>query len=38
MHFWNKGAIVDRLLRDEVSAGYRDRILKLVDRGAAADI
>jgi len=38
MHFGNDGAIVDRLLGDEVSAGYRDRIIRLTDRGASAEI
>ena len=38
MHFGNDAAIVDRLLRDEVSAGYRDKILGLSVRGASAEI
>ena len=38
MHFGNDGAIVDRLLRDESSAGYRDRILRISERGAMAEI
>ena len=38
MHFGNDGSIVDRLLRDKTSAGYRDRILSLTERGASAEI
>ena len=38
MHFWDDGQIVDRLLRDEASAGYRERVIKLVKRGATAEI
>ena len=38
MHFWDDGHIVDRLLRDEDSAGYREKIIKLVKRGASAEI
>jgi len=38
MHFGNDGNIVDRLLQDEVSKGYREKIIKLVERGASAEI
>ena len=38
MHFGNERSVVDRLLCDEVSKAYRDRILRLVDRGAAVEI
>ena len=38
MHFENDGAIVDRLLRDEDSKGYREKIMRLVERGACAEI
>jgi len=38
MHFGNDGAIVDRLFGDSDSAGYRDRILRLSERGAMAEI
>ena len=38
MHFGNDGSVVDRLLRDEVSGKYRDRVLRLVERGAAVEI
>ena len=38
MHFGNDASVVDRLLRDEASAGYRDRILRLTERGASAEI
>ena len=38
MHFGNDWSIVDRLLQDEVSKGYREKIIKLVERGASAVI
>ena len=38
MHFGNDGSIVERLMHDDVSASYRDRIISLTDRGATADI
>ena len=38
MHFGNDGSIVDRLLQDDVSKEYREKIIKLVDRGACAEI
>ena len=38
MHFGNDAFVVDRLLLDESSIGYRDRIIKLTDRGATVDI
>ena len=38
MHFGSDGAIVDRLLRDEASELYRDKILRLTKRGATAEI
>jgi len=38
MHFGSDGKIVDRLMRDEVSAAYRDRVLRLTERGSAAEI
>jgi len=38
MHFGNDASIVSRLLRDETSKGYRDKILQLTTRGATAEI
>ena len=38
MHFGNETGIVDLLLRDEVSKGYRERIIGLAKRGASAEI
>jgi len=38
MHFGNDGSVVERLLRDDTSIGYRDRVIGLVDRGASAEI
>ena len=38
MHFGNDLSILERLLSDEVSSEYRDRILKLPERGASAEI
>ena len=38
MHFGNDIGVVDRLLRDETSTGYRDKIIKLVERGASWEI
>jgi len=38
MHYGNDRSIVDRLLQDEASADYRDRILRFADRGASIDI
>jgi len=38
MHFGNDGHIVDRLLQDDYSKSYRDRIIRLVERGASAEI
>ena len=38
MHFGKKVSVVDRLLLDEASAGYRERIVKLTERGAVAEI
>jgi len=38
MHFGNDGDIVGRLLRDDDSACYRDRIISLTERGATAEI
>ena len=33
MHFGNDVSVVDRLLRDEASKGYRDKIVRLTERG-----
>jgi L-ascorbate metabolism protein UlaG (beta-lactamase superfamily) len=38
MHFGNDGSIVDRLLRDKASVGYRDRVLRITERGAKVEI
>ena len=38
MHFGNDISVVDRLLRDEASKGYRERIMRLPERGATAEI
>ena len=38
MHFGSDVSIVSRLLRDEASIGYRDKILALTERGASAEI
>jgi len=38
MHFGHDSLIIDRLLRDETSSGYRDKIIRLSERGATADI
>ena len=38
MHFSDKGSVVERLLQDDISAGYRDRIIKLTERGASSSI
>jgi len=38
MHFGNNSAVVERLLRDESSEPYRDKILRLTERGATAEI
>jgi len=38
MHFGSDGSVVDRLLRDDASAGYRDKIISLTERGATAEI
>ena len=38
MHFGKKISVVDRLLLDEASVGYRERIIKLTERGAVAEI
>jgi len=38
MHFRDNPSVVDRLLRDPVSTGYRDRVLGLLHRGASAEI
>jgi len=38
MHYGKKNSVVDRLLQDETSEGYRDRIIRLPERGAEAEI
>jgi len=38
MHFGDDGFIVDRLLQDDISKEYRGKIIRLVERGASADI
>ena len=38
MHFGNEGSIVDRLLQDEDSKEYREKVIRLVERGASAEI
>jgi len=38
MHFGSDSSVVDRLLHDEVSAQYREKIIKLIQRGATAEI
>ena len=38
MHFGNDVAIVDRLLHDEITKGYREKIIKFKERGASAEI
>ena len=38
MHFGNDVQVVDWLLKDEASIGYREKIIKLVKRGASAEI
>ena len=38
MHFGNDVSVVDRLLRDDASAEYRDRVIRLTERGATAEI
>jgi len=38
MHFGKVASIIDRLMRDGSSAEYRDKILKLIERGATAEI
>ena len=38
MHFGKNGAVVDRLLSDETSKGYREKVIKLTERGASATI
>ena len=38
MHFGKDGQVVDRLLNDEASKGYREKIVKLVRRGDSVEI
>jgi len=38
MHFGNDGYIVDRLLNDDDSIKYREKIIKLVERGASVEV
>jgi len=38
MHFGDDVSVVDRLLQDKASLNYRDRIIKLTQRGATAEI
>jgi len=38
MHFGNGGSIVDRLLHDDASLQYRDKIISLTQRGASTTI
>ena len=38
MHFGNDAFIVDRLLHDDTSRGYREKIIKLVKRGDSVEI
>jgi len=38
MHFGEDGSVVDRLMEDETSSGYRERILRLQERGATMEI
>jgi len=38
MHFGDDSSVIDRLLRDEASAKYCDRIIALTERGASAEI
>ena len=38
MHFAKKGEVVERLLKDEISAPYRDRIVPLTVRGQSAEV
>ena len=38
MHFGNESSVVGRLLRDPLSQGYRDRIIRLTRRGGSAEI
>ena len=38
MHYGSDGSVVDRLLQDDSSKGYREKIVKLTERGASLSI